>query len=144
VDAVWDNGQVTNGEKAGGDQQTDEKALVFLMGVTVEILLAFLAAGWLPSIWCSIVLVVVVIETARRNGFLRRGRAGAWPAATALAVGLGNRVPGPGPFVLGLSMVAPGSVDRDGSTYQRLLSNPRSHSMIRRVMRQELRERNQA
>ncbi len=33
--------------------------------------------------------------------------------------------------------------DRGGSTYQELLSNPQSHSMIRRAMRQELRERNQ-
>lgn len=33
--------------------------------------------------------------------------------------------------------------DRDGSTYQTLLKNPQSHSMIRRAMRQELRERNQ-
>lgn len=32
--------------------------------------------------------------------------------------------------------------DRDGSTYQELLKNPQSHSMIRRAMRQELRERN--
>ena len=32
--------------------------------------------------------------------------------------------------------------DRDGSTYQDLLKNPQSHSMIRRAMRQELRERN--
>ena len=34
--------------------------------------------------------------------------------------------------------------DRDGSTYQELLKNPQSHSMIRRAMRQELRERNRA
>ena len=32
--------------------------------------------------------------------------------------------------------------DRDGSTYQELLKNPQSHSMIRRAMRQVLRERN--
>ena len=31
--------------------------------------------------------------------------------------------------------------DRDGSTYQKLLKNPQSHSMIRRAMRQELRDR---
>ena len=34
--------------------------------------------------------------------------------------------------------------DRDGSTYQELLKNPQSHSMIRRAMRQELKERNRA
>lgn len=34
--------------------------------------------------------------------------------------------------------------DRDGSTYQELLKNPQSHSMIRRAMRQELREWNKA
>ena len=34
--------------------------------------------------------------------------------------------------------------DRDGSTYQELLKNPQSHSMIRRAMRQVLRERNRA
>ena len=33
--------------------------------------------------------------------------------------------------------------DRDGAHYQELLKNPQSHSMIRRAMRQELRERNQ-
>ena len=32
--------------------------------------------------------------------------------------------------------------DRDGSTYQELLKNSQSHSVIRRAMRQELRERN--
>lgn len=32
--------------------------------------------------------------------------------------------------------------DRDGSTYQELLKNPQSHSMIRRAMRKELKERN--
>jgi len=34
--------------------------------------------------------------------------------------------------------------DRDGSTYQELLKNPQSHSMIRRAMRQALKERNQS
>ncbi|MCB0882836.1 MAG: hypothetical protein KDC33_11560 [Thermoleophilia bacterium] len=34
--------------------------------------------------------------------------------------------------------------DRGGSTHQHLLKNLQSHSMIRRAMRQELRERNQA
>jgi hypothetical protein len=34
--------------------------------------------------------------------------------------------------------------DRDGSTYQELLKNPQAHSMIRRAMRRELRERNRA
>ena len=33
--------------------------------------------------------------------------------------------------------------DRDGPTYQELLKNPQSHSMIRRAMRQALKERNQ-
>ena len=33
--------------------------------------------------------------------------------------------------------------DRDGSTYQELLKNPQSHSMIRRAMRHALKERNQ-
>lgn len=33
--------------------------------------------------------------------------------------------------------------DRDGTTYQEMLKNPQSHSMIRRAMRKELRERNQ-
>ncbi len=35
-------------------------------------------------------------------------------------------------------------VDRDGSSYQEILRNPQAHSMIRRAMRQELRQRNQA
>lgn len=34
--------------------------------------------------------------------------------------------------------------DRDGSTYQELLKNPQSHSMIRRAMRKALKERNQS
>ena len=34
--------------------------------------------------------------------------------------------------------------DRDGPTYQELLKNPQSHSMIRRAMRQELKDRNRA
>lgn len=34
--------------------------------------------------------------------------------------------------------------DRDGTTYQDLLKNPQSHSMIRRAMRQALKERNQS
>lgn len=34
--------------------------------------------------------------------------------------------------------------DRDGSTYQELLKNPQSHSMIRRAMRKTLKERNQS
>lgn len=33
--------------------------------------------------------------------------------------------------------------DRDGTTYQEMLRNPQSHSLIRRAMRKELRERNQ-
>ena len=33
--------------------------------------------------------------------------------------------------------------DRDGTSYQEMLRNPQSHSMIRRAMRKELRERNQ-
>lgn len=34
--------------------------------------------------------------------------------------------------------------DRDGSTYQELLKKPQSHSMIRRAMRQALKEQNRA
>lgn len=34
--------------------------------------------------------------------------------------------------------------DRDGSTYQELLKDPQSHSMIRRAMRKALKERNQS
>lgn len=34
--------------------------------------------------------------------------------------------------------------DRDGSTYQELLKDPQSHSMIRRAMRKVLKERNQS
>ncbi|WP_454172955.1 hypothetical protein [Microbacterium maritypicum] len=34
--------------------------------------------------------------------------------------------------------------DRDGPTYQELLKNPQSHSMIRRAMRQALKERKQS
>lgn len=34
--------------------------------------------------------------------------------------------------------------DRDGTTYQELLKNPQSHSMIRRAMRQAQKERNQS
>lgn len=34
--------------------------------------------------------------------------------------------------------------DKDGPTYQELLKNPQTHSMIRRAMRQELKDRNRA